>query len=80
MTEKVRQGKRITKARLIAREFEEETSNLWKESPTCSRESICILILIASSKSWECYTVDVKAAYLQGSAFEKNLLETPTWV
>ena len=77
ITEKVVDGKRIIKARLVARGFEEDISSLWKESPTCSRESIRILILIASSKNWDCHTVDVKAAYLQGSAIERTIFLRP---
>ena len=77
ITEKVVDGKRIIKARLVARGFEEDTSSLRKESPTCSRESIRILILIASSKNWDCHTVDVKAAYLQGSTIERTIFLRP---
>ena len=77
VTEKVKQGKRITKARLVARGFEEDTSNLRKESPTCSREAIRILILIASSKKWECHTVDVQAAYLQGNTIDRKIYLRP---
>ena len=77
ITEKIINGKRIIKARLVARGFEEDTSNLRKESPTCSREAIRILIIIASSKSWDCHTVDVKAAYLQGSAIERKIYLRP---
>jgi len=77
ITEKIINGKRIIKARLVARGFEEDTSKLRKESPTCSRESIRILIIIASSKRWDCHTVDVKAAYLQGSAIERTIYLRP---
>ena len=65
------------KARLVVRGYEEDTSNLRKESPTCSREAIRILILIASSKGWGCHTVDVKAAYLQGDAIERKIYLRP---
>ena len=77
VTEKIVNGKRIIKARLVARGFEEDTSSLRKESPTCSRESIRILILIASSRNWDCHTVDVKAAYLQGSEIERTIFLRP---
>ena len=49
ITEKVKYGQIVTKARLVARGFEENTENLRKDSPTCSREAIRILIAIASS-------------------------------
>ena len=50
VTEKVREGKVITKARLVARGFEENTTDLRKDSPTCSRESVRILLSVAASK------------------------------
>ena len=44
ITEKVRDGKTITKARLVVRGYEEDTYGLRKDSPTCSREGIRIAI------------------------------------
>ena len=73
VTEKVKGGQVVTKARLVARGFEENTSNLQKDSPTCSREAVRILISIASSKQWICHTVDVKSAYLQGDKIQRNI-------
>ena len=40
VTEKIKDGKSIIKARLVARGCEENTENLQKDSPTCSREAI----------------------------------------
>ena len=77
ITEKVKYGQIITKARLVARGFEENTENLRKDSPTCSREAIMILIAIASSKRWNCHTVDVKSAYLQGNDIQRNIFLKP---
>ena len=77
ITEKVKEGRPITKARLVARGFEENTSSLRKDSPTCSREAIRILIAIASSKRWDCNTVDVKSAYLQGNSIQRKLYLKP---
>ena len=73
LTEKVKDGQIITKARLVARGFEENTANLKKDSPTCSREAIRILITLASSKQWNCHTVDVKSAYLQGDKIQRKI-------
>lgn len=56
ITEKIRDG--VIKPRLIAQGFE-ETANLYKDSSTYSKETICItLSLIFSS-------VDIKATYSQ---------------
>ena len=77
ITQKVKDGRLITKARLVARGFEENTSGLQKDSPTCSREAIRILIAIASSKQWVCHTVDVKSAYLQGDKIQRDIYLRP---
>ena len=77
VTEKVKEGKTITKARLVARGFEENTSSLRKDSPTCSRESVRILLAIAASNQWICNVVDVKAAYLQGNVIEREVYLKP---
>ena len=77
ITEKIKEGRLITKARLVARGFEENTEILRKDSPTCSREAIRILIAIASSNNWKCNTVDVKSAYLQGNEIQRKLYLKP---
>ena len=77
ITEKVKGGRIVTKARLVARGFEENTSDIKKESPVCSREAIRFLMAIASSKGWNCHTVDVKSAYLQGDRIERTLYLKP---
>ena len=75
VTEKVK-GITYIKARLVVRGFEENTSDLKKDSPTCSREAIRILITIASSMKWKCHSIDIKSAYLQGNNTEKNIPKT----
>ena len=77
VTEKIKNGGLITKARLVARGFEENTAALRKDSPTCSKEAVRLLFSIASSKSWKCHTVDVKSAYLQGDEIEREVYLVP---
>ena len=77
ITQKVKNGQVVTKARLVVRGFEEDTSGLLKDSPTCSREAIRILIAIASSMKWVCHTVDVKSAYLQGDEIQRSIYLRP---
>ena len=45
ITEKFKDGKKIVKACLVARGFEEDLSNFTKDSPTCSRECLRLLFL-----------------------------------
>ena len=77
VTEKENEGKTITKARLVARGFEENTESLRKDSPTCSKETVRILLSLASLKSWDCHTLDVKSAYLQGNKIERDVYLKP---
>ncbi|CAL4067095.1 unnamed protein product, partial [Meganyctiphanes norvegica] len=41
------------------------------------RESVRLLITLASSWGWKCHTVDVQAAYLQGNAISRLVFLKP---
>ena len=69
--------KNLTKARLVARGFEEKTDHLKKDSPTSSREVVRLVFCIASANGWDCHTVDVKAAYLQGDVIKREVYLRP---
>ena len=77
ITEKLQDGEKIVKARLVARGFEEDTEGLRKDSPTCSREAVRLAVSLASTKSWKCHTLDVRAAYLQGNRIEREVFVKP---
>ena len=77
VTEKYKGGKSIIKARLVARGFEEESSNLDKNSPTCSKEAVRLTLSVAASKKWVCHTVDIKSAFLQGNEISRDIFLKP---
>ena len=77
ITEKVVKGEVNVNARLVARGFEEDTSDLKKDSPTCSRESVNLVIFFARCNGWKCCSVDVKAAYLQGNKIKRVIFLRP---
>ena len=77
ITEKIKNGNTVTTARLVARGFEENSEEIRKDSPTCSKEGVRILLSIAASENWECHTEDVKAAYLQGNQIEREVFLKP---
>ena len=77
VTEKIKNGEPFVKARLVARGFEEDTDNLRKDSPTCSKESVRIALAVAVARNWECHSIDVKAAYLQGYKIERDVYLNP---
>ena len=77
ITEKIKDKTVITKARLVARGFEEDTADLRKDSPTCSKEAVRLTLALASTKGWQCHSLDVKAAYLQGNAIDREIFVRP---
>ena len=77
ITEKLKNGNPEVKARLVARGFEEETSFLKKDSPTCSKGSIRTTLSIAASKGWQCNSLDIKSAFLQGGKIDRDVYLVP---
>ena len=78
ITEKVdEESQRVTvKARLCARGFEEE-QNFRTDSPTCSRESVRILLSTLASNKWELSSIDITRAFLQGEPIERTVYLKP---
>lgn len=77
VTEKLKGGTPIVKARLVARGFEEDTAELRKDSPTCSKEAVRMVLAFASTNQWTCHTMDIKAAYLQGNSIDRMVCLRP---
>ena len=77
ITEKIKGREKVTKAHLVARGYEENKQDLQTNSPTCSREAVRTLLAVASSNQWNCHTVDVQAAYLQGDEINRNIYLKP---
>ena len=67
----------MLKARLVARGLEEYTNELRKDSPTCAKESVRVTLAIAMAQNWECHSIDVKAAYLQGYQIDRDVYLNP---
>ena len=63
ITTKTVQNSMITKARLVARGFEDQgLENRKTDSPTISKEALRILLALISTKGWSCNTLDVETA------------------
>lgn len=65
-----------TRARLVARGYEEDQS-VPKDSPTLSKSSLRVILTVAASNSWTVETTDIKSAFLQGSELNRNVLIKP---
>ena len=79
ITEKSEEGKSVTKARLVARGYEEcNLKNVRTDSPTCKRENLRIILAVNASKSWNVHSLDIKSAFLQGKDIGRDVfLKTP---
>ena len=76
-TEKFVNEKKVVKACLVARGFEEDSSELHTDSPTSSKQSMRLVFLTAESNKWEIKSLDIKAAFLQGNKIERDVFLRP---
>ena len=78
ISEKLCNGSKITKARLVARGFEKEGLNTLKtDSPTCSKKGLRLIMAISGAYNWVCHSLDIKAAFLQGNSIEREVFLKP---
>ena len=77
ITVKFVDGTRIIKARLVARGFEEDSSQFRIDSPTCTKESLRLVFIICSSMNWTLHSIDITAAFLQGEELERQVFLKP---
>ena len=64
------------RARVVARGFDEETSTE-KDSPTIGRSTLRLFFAVVSSLKWEICSTDIKSAFLQGKALDRDVYLTP---
>ena len=77
LTKKLKNNQMVYKARLVARGFEEDTSTLQTDSPTCSKETLRLALCILASNSWKLHSLDVKSAFLQGQPINRDVFLKP---
>ena len=70
-------GQVIPKARLVARGYEEDSSGIPKDSPTCSKDALRLMLSIISMKQWNLQSIDIKAAFLQGHDIARDVFLKP---
>ena len=76
VTEKIKDNKPVVKARLVARGFE-ETLEQRTDSPTCSKDALRVGLTAIATAGWQCRSVDVKSAFLQGRAIDREVYVKP---
>ena len=68
----------IKKARLVARGFEEDVLKPEeKQSPTCTKESLRILLPLCAANNWVLKSLDIKAVFLQGEPASREIYLLP---
>ena len=70
-------GDKLVKGRLVARGFEERLVDKKIDSPTCSRQSLRLELIAASSMDWEIHSMDISAAFLQGNQLKRPVFVRP---
>jgi hypothetical protein len=78
ITTKVKDDATVVKARLVARGFEENTSDARTDSPTCSRQSLRMAFITAPTMGWEIHSLDITSAFLQGNSIERKVYLKPS--
>jgi len=64
------------KARLVVRGFEEE-EEVQVDAPTAAKMTLRTVLAIAANRQWSVKTIDIKAAFLQGRAIERDIYLMP---
>ena len=77
LTEKCVEGKKNIKARLVARGFEEDSTLMVKDSPTCTKESLRMVFTVATTEHWKIQSLDISSAFLQGNAIQRDVFVLP---
>ena len=67
-----KKGAKETKARLVARGFQEKQNDQRKDSPTCLKASLRLVFCVAASKQWVVKILDIKSAFLQGQPIKRD--------
>eukprot|EP00794_Sanderia_malayensis_P006737 gene6737-7495_t len=71
-------GTKRTKARLVARGFEEQLIDKRFDSPTASRQSLRLVFMAASTMEWDLHSLDIASAFLQGKEIDRRVLVKPS--
>ena len=65
------------KARLVALGYQENSTGIRKDSPTCNKDTVRILLMLSSTKNWKIRHIDVQSAFLQGKDITRDVFLKP---
>ena len=69
--------KQIPKTHLVVKGFEEQKSDILKDSSTCSKEGLCFVLTLIAHNGWEINSIDIKTAFLQDEETDRDLFFIP---
>ena len=64
------------KARLVAKGFQ-ESDDFRRDSPTCSKASIRVVLTIIPTMNWQLQSIDIKGAFLQSDEIDRDVFVKP---
>ena len=77
-TNRISNGEQTIKARLVAKGFQDKDADtIRKDSPTCAKESLRIVLGIVASCGWTCKSMDIKTAFLQSKQLDRPVYLSP---
>ena len=76
-TEKLKEGAKVVKARLVARGFQENIDGIRTDSPTCSKYALRLVLITAACHHWEINSIDFASAFLQGNHIDREVFLRP---
>ena len=76
ITEKICEGQKGAKARLVARGSEDE-DQVSSDSPTAAKSTLRTVLAITANEGWIIETIDIKAAFLQSRTINRNVYILP---
>ena len=77
LTEKVKAGEDIVKARLVVRGDQEIKDDIETDSPTVRKGNIGMVLMLAARNSWRIKSQDVTCAFLQSSSINRDVFIRP---
>ena len=66
----------VPKTYLVVKGFKEQTTEILKDSPTCSREGLHLILSITAHNKWKINAVDIKT-FLWGEEIDRELYMLP---
>uniref|UniRef100_A0A0G4IE68 Reverse transcriptase Ty1/copia-type domain-containing protein n=1 Tax=Chromera velia CCMP2878 TaxID=1169474 RepID=A0A0G4IE68_9ALVE len=78
LTWKMKEGKRVAKARLVVKGFQDDRKELKTFSGTAEWWTVLLVLSFAATKGWSCAKSDVRTAFLTAPISDEVYVELPT--